>query len=49
MIIEKSRIEDLTLELSGMSITDSFLMFLANSQKMSKIRNLDISYCLKVT
>ena len=24
-------------------------MFLANSQKMSKIKNLDISYCLKIT
>lgn len=49
MIIEKSKIEELTLELSSMSITDSFLMFLANSQKMNKIKNLDISYCLKVT
>lgn len=32
-----------------MCITDSLLMFLANSQKMSKVKKLDISYCKKVT
>lgn len=32
-----------------MQITDSFLMFLANSQKMSKVKELNISYCKRVT
>lgn len=49
MIIEKSKLEDAILSLSKMSITDSFLLFLANSDKMKKIKHLDISYCQKIT
>jgi hypothetical protein len=49
MIIEKSKLDGTSLNLSKMSITDSFLLFLANSDKMKKIKHLDISYCQKIT
>lgn len=45
MIIEKGRLKSTTVDLRKMPITDSCLMYLANSDKMLSITNLDISYC----
>lgn len=45
MIIEKGKLKFTTVSLEKMQITDSCLMFLANSDKMLNISSLDISYC----
>jgi len=45
MIMEKAKLKNTVLGLQGMMITDSFLMFLANCDKMLNISELDISYC----
>lgn len=37
MIIEKAKLKNTILSLEGMMITDSFLMFLANCDKMLNI------------
>ena len=50
IIIEKGRIQnDAQIILPHMEITDSFLMFMANCDKMGKVRYLDISSCRNVT
>ena len=49
MIIEKSRLKKATLNLQKMLFGDSFLIFLANCDKMLCVDNFDISYCSKVT
>jgi hypothetical protein len=49
MVIEKSRMKNATVSLKGMAIGDSFLIFLANCDKMAHIKALDISKCNKIT
>lgn len=49
MIIEKSRLKKATLNLQKMLFGDSFLIFLANCDKMLSVETFDISYCSKVT
>lgn len=49
IIIEKSKLDKAVIKLSKMEITDSFLLFLANCDKMAKIDHFDISLCFRVT
>ena len=49
MIIEKGKIKNTVINLERMNITDSFLMFLANCDKMLHIVNLNLSYCKHLT
>ena len=49
MIIEKSKLKNAKLSLEYMSFGDSFLIFLANCDKMTNVQSLDISYCSKIT
>lgn len=49
MIIEKSRLKKASICLEKMSFGDSFLIFLANCDKMVNVRSFNISYCSKIT
>lgn len=49
IILEKSMLDKTVVVLREMDITDSFVLYLANSEKMSSIVCLDISYCSKIT
>lgn len=49
MIIEKSKMKAAAVSLRGMAIGDSFLIFLANCDKMTNVRSFDISHCPKIT
>jgi hypothetical protein len=45
MVVEKGKLKYTTLSLQRMRITDGFMMFLANCDKMLHISRLDISHC----
>ncbi len=49
MVIEKSKMKTAAVSLRGMAIGDSFLIFLANCDKMANVRSFDISHCTKIT
>ena len=49
MIIEKGKLKNTVVSLEGMSITDGFLIFLANCDKMLNIYSLNISHCPRIT
>lgn len=49
MIIEKSRLKNVALCLGRMAFGDSFLIFLANCDKMAQVRSFNISHCAKLT
>lgn len=49
MIIEKSKLKKASICLEKMSFGDSFLIFLANCDKMVNVRSFNISYCSKIT
>jgi hypothetical protein len=38
-----------SVSLQRMAIGDSFLIFLANCDKMAQVRSFDVSHCAKVT
>ena len=49
MIIEKSKLRKASIFLEKLSFGDSFLIFLANCDKMVNVRSFNISYCSKIT
>ena len=49
MILERAKLKDCVLNLRHMRINDAFLMFLANSEKTSKIAEIHLSDCSGLT
>lgn len=49
MILEKASLDRCKVILTSMKITDSLLLFLANSEKMMKTIELNLSSCEKLT
>jgi hypothetical protein len=49
MILEKSKITNAILELQKMPLSDGFLIFLANCEKLQQVVSLDLSHCPSLT
>lgn len=49
MIVERAKLKDCIIDLRHMKINDAFLMFLANSEKTTRISEIHLNDCSGIT